>query len=187
MAAVGCLRSISSATVYPNAAKIAPYQRRMHLPSASAAVYSGGSSSGGLVGLGSVGGGGGGAGVGIGIGVGVGIDDAVGHNVCSLVGSGAAAMAASCPSPMRWCEAASVPQPLPPSNASIGSSSPIGGASNGTAHSSNSNTNSSSNNNNANNNNNHSSGGNNASCQDMWWTERMVEMAHEKFPNELGE
>lgn len=159
----------------------------MHLPSASAAVYSGGSSSGGLVGLGSVGGGGGGAGVGIGIGVGVGIDDAVGHNVCSLVGSGAAAMAASCPSPMRWCEAASVPQPLPPSNASIGSSSPIGGASNGTAHSSNSNTNSSSNNNNANNNNNHSSGGNNASCQDMWWTERMVEMAHEKFPNELGE
>ncbi|XP_018800077.1 PREDICTED: protein lozenge [Bactrocera latifrons] len=152
----------------------------MHLPSASAAVYSGGSTSGGLVGLGSGGGGGGG------VGIGVGIDDAVGHNVCSLIGNGAAAMATSCTSPMRWCEGASVPQPLPPSNASIGSSSPIGGASNGTVHSSNSNTNSSSNNNNnANNNNNHSSGGNNVGCQDLWWTERMVEMAHEKFPNEL--
>ncbi|XP_036218359.2 protein lozenge isoform X2 [Bactrocera oleae] len=159
----------------------------MHMPGASAAVYSGGSSSGGIVGLGSggVGGGGGGGGV-AGVGIGIGIDDAVGHNVCNLIGNGAAAMATSCTSPMRWCEAASVPQTLPPSNASIGSSSPIGGASNGTAHSSNSNTNSSSNNhNNANNNNNHSSGGNNASCQDLWWTERMVEMAHEKFPNEL--
>ncbi|XP_049311036.1 protein lozenge isoform X2 [Bactrocera dorsalis] len=157
----------------------------MHLPSASAAVYSGGSTSGGLVGLGSGGGGGGGV-AGVGIGIGVGIDDAVGHNVCSLIGNGAAAMATSCTSPMRWCEGASVPQPLPPSNASIGSSSPIGGASNGTVHSSNSNTNSSSNNNNnANNNNNHSSGGNNVGCQDLWWTERMVEMAHEKFPNEL--
>ncbi|XP_039960559.1 protein lozenge [Bactrocera tryoni] len=157
----------------------------MHLPSASAAVYSGGSTSGGLVGLGSGGGAGGGV-AGVGIGIGVGIDDAVGHNVCSLIGNGAAAMATSCTSPMRWCEGASVPQPLPPSNASIGSSSPIGGASNGTVHSSNSNTNSSSNNNNnANNNNNHSSGGNNAGCQDLWWTERMVEMAHEKFPNEL--
>uniref|UniRef100_A0A0A1X067 Protein lozenge n=1 Tax=Zeugodacus cucurbitae TaxID=28588 RepID=A0A0A1X067_ZEUCU len=155
----------------------------MHLPSASAAVYSGGSTTGGLVGLG----GGGGGGAGAGIGIGVGIDDAVGHNVCSLIGgNGAAAMATSCTSPMRWCEGAAVPQPLPPSNASIGSSSPIGGASNGTAHSSNSNTNSSSNNNNnANNNNNHNSSNNNAGCQDLWWTERMVQMAHEKYPNEL--
>ncbi|XP_017475393.1 PREDICTED: protein lozenge-like, partial [Rhagoletis zephyria] len=148
----------------------------MHLPSAAAAVYSGGSTSGGL-------GGGGGVG-GIGIGVGVGIGDAVGHNVSGLIGTGAA-MITSSTSPMGWCEAASVPQPIPPSNASVGSSSPIGGASNGTAHSSNSNTNSSSNNNHAHGNNNHSSSNNNAGYQDLWWTERMVDMAHEKFPNEL--
>ncbi|XP_036319605.1 protein lozenge isoform X1 [Rhagoletis pomonella] len=148
----------------------------MHLPSAAAAVYSGGSTSGGL-------GGGGGVG-GIGIGVGVGIGDAVGHNVSGLIGTGAA-MITSSTSPMGWCEAASVPQPIPPSNASVGSSSPIGGASNGTAHSSNSNTNSSSNNNHAHGNNNHSNSNNNAGYQDLWWTERMVDMAHEKFPNEL--
>ncbi|XP_020715246.1 protein lozenge isoform X2 [Ceratitis capitata] len=171
----------------------------MHLPSATAAVYSGGATTGlGLGGGGGVGVGGGGGGgglgggggvagtIGIGIGVGVGIGDTVGHNVGSLIGNGAAAMATSCTSPMDWCGAASVPQPLPPSNASVGSSSPIGGASNGTAHSSNSNTNSSSNNNHANNNNNHnSSNNNNANYQELWWTERMVEMAHEKFPNEL--
>ncbi|XP_054730940.1 protein lozenge [Anastrepha obliqua] len=152
----------------------------MHLPSTAAAVYSG-STSGGLGGLGGgVGGGGGG-----GIGIGVGIGDAVGHNVGNLIGTGIA-MVTSSTSPMAWCEAASVPQPVPPSNTSVGSSSPIGGASNGTAHSSNSNTNSSSNNNHANNNNNnHSSSNNNVGYQDLWWTERMVEMAHEKFPNEL--
>ncbi|XP_067636857.1 protein lozenge [Eurosta solidaginis] len=155
----------------------------MHLPSTAAAVYGTSSHSGGGLG-GGIGGGGG-----IGIGVSVGIGDTVGHNVGSLIGTGAAAMVTSSISPMGWCESAAVPQTIPPpSNASAGSSSPIGGASNGTVHSSNSNTNSSSNNNHANSNNNHhssSSNNNNVSYQELWWTERMLELAHEKFPNEL--
>lgn len=72
------------------------------------------------------------------------------------------------------------------STASIGSNSPNGGASNGTANSNsstnNNNKNSSSNNNGSGNSNNN----NNVIHQDLAWLERTVLQAQQQFPNELG-